>query len=188
MTTKLHIKNMVCPRCIEAVQDIFKKQAITVKEIVLGEVTVSDILNTDQKIQLKSALLKHGFELLQDNKSKLIAQIKSIVIEQIHHKEDSLKINFSTLISDELNHEYTSLSKLFSAVEGLTIERFILKQKVEKIKELLFYDESTLSEIAFKMNYSSVAYLSSQFKKETGMTPSEFKKNQQPGHKSLDSL
>ena len=188
MTTKLHIKNMVCPRCIDTVQDIFKTLNIVINTINLGEVTTPVILSISQKTELETALLKRGFELLKDNKSKLIAQIKSIVIDWIHHKSDNLKINFSTLLSEELNHEYTSLSKLFSSIEGITIERFILKQKVEKIKELLFYNQLTLAEIAFQMNYSSAAYLSSQFKKETGMTPSEFRKIKTTSHRSLDSF
>lgn len=179
---------MVCPRCISTVEDIFKKLNINLLTIQLGEVSTSIKINKSQKNELKNRLIDNGFELLEDNKSKLIAQIKSIIIDQIHQQGDSLKINFSRLLADKLNLEYTSLSKLFSSVEGITIERFILKQKIEKVKELLFYNQLSLSEIAFQMNYSSVAHLSSQFKKEIGMTPSEFKKNRHPSHKSLDSL
>ncbi len=179
---------MVCPRCIDTVKDIFDELKIETTSVQLGAVvTPSDILPA-QKVEIEQRLSAKGFELLQDNKSKLISKIKAIIIDQIHYKGTALKVNFSTVIADKLNHGYPSLSRLFSSVEGITIERFILKQKVEHVKELLFYDELTLSEIAFQMDYSSVAHLSAQFKKETGMTPSEFKKMRKPGHKSLDSL
>jgi len=184
----LYIKNMVCPRCIDTVQNIFDEFDIVVKSIRLGEVSIAKVLKPDQKKYLQERLIAKGFELLQDQKSKLIGQIKAIVIEQIHHKQDHLKVNFSTLISEKTNHEYSSLSRLFSTVEGITIERFILKQKVERIKELIFYNEATLSEIAFQMDYSSVAHLSSQFKKETGMTPTDFKQLRMPRLQSLDIL
>jgi len=179
---------MVCPRCLKTVQDIFDKLDIENYSIQLGEVSTPIELDESRKLILENELIKNGFELLKDNNSKLIGQIKSIIIEQIHYSKEVLNINFSTLISDKLHHEYSSLSRLFSSVEGITIERFILKQKIERVKEFMFYNESTLSEIAFQMGYSSVAHLSSQFKKETGMTPSKFKKIRQPSHKSLDSL
>lgn len=188
MTETLYIKNMVCPRCIESVRDVFSELNIQTSGIKLGEVTVTSIINFKLKEKLEARLKLKGFELLEGKKSKLIAQIKSIVINQIHHSEDVLNINFSTYIADQLNQDYSTLSKLFSSVEGVTIERFILKQKVERVKEFIFYKELTLSEIAFKMGYSSVAHLSSQFKKETGMPPSEFKKLNKPNRKSLDSL
>lgn len=179
---------MVCPRCIETVKEIFAELDIEVVSIQLGEVIVNEAPLPKQLDELEQKLNDHGFELLEDQKSKLINQIKSIIVDQIHHQQESLNINFSSLLSESLNHEYTSLSKLFSSVEGITIEKFILKQKVEKVKELLFYDEQTLTEIAYKMSYSSVAHLSNQFKKETGMTPSEFKRLRKPGHQSLDNL
>lgn len=179
---------MVCPRCIEVVRSIFHELKIPVANIRLGEADTNDKISIIQKEQLEKRLIENGFELLQDQKSKIIGQIKAILIDQIHYKGDALKVNFSTILSEKLNTEYSSLSRLFSSVEGITIERFILKQKAERVKELIFYDEITFSEIAFKMNYSSVAHLSAQFKKETGMTPSEFKKMRNPGHRSLDSL
>ena len=185
---QIHIKNMVCPRCIDTVADIFKELDVAVSSSQLGEVEVVDALNETQKTLLEEKLIARGFELLQDQKSITIAQIKSIVIEQIHYSKEVLKVNFSTLLSDNLNQEYTSISKLFSAAEGITIERFILKQKIEKVKELIFYKELTLSEIAFQMGYSSVAHLSFQFKKETGITPTEFKKLDNSSRKSLDDL
>lgn len=175
---------MVCPRCITTVQNIFNELNIETKSIQLGEVSISIEINEAQKSQLEEQLIKSGFELLKDNKSKLIGQIKTIIVKQILHESDQTNINFSTLLSEKLYHEYTSLSKLFSSVEGITIERFIIKQKIEKVKELLIYNQLTLSEIAFQMNYSSTAHLSSQFKKETGMAPSEFKKMREQGHQS----
>jgi len=179
---------MVCPRCIDTVRGIFSDLSIPATSIQLGEVTTTEKISKTRKKQLEEQLTKKGFELLQDQKSKLIGQIKAIIIEQIHYKGESLKVNFSTIITEKLNVEYSSLSRLFSSVEGVTIERFILKQKAEKVKELIFYDELTLSEIAYKMDYSSVAHLSAQFKKETGMTPTTFKKMRSPGRQFLDSL
>jgi len=184
----LHIKNMVCPRCIETVRGIFNELEVQTESIKLGEVKINKSLSSTQVEVLSHKLSNHGFELLENQKSKMINQIKSIIVDQIHHRNESLNINFSTLLTEQLNHEYTSLSKLFSSVEGITIEKFILKQKIEKVKELLFYDELTLTEIAFRMNYSSVAHLSNQFKKETGMTPSAFKGLRKPAHQSLDNL
>jgi AraC-like DNA-binding protein len=187
MSNTLYIKNMVCPRCIDTVKDIFENLDIKTSSIELGKVNTPTDLSMDQKTQLEKLLAARGFELLQDQKSKLIGQIKSIIVDRIHHNKEGLKVNFSTLISDKLNQEYSSLSRLFSSVEGTTIERFILKQKVERVKELIFYNELTFSEIAHHMDYSSVAHLSAQFKKETGMTPSQFKKLR-PDRKSIDTL
>lgn len=187
-STHLYIKNMVCPRCITTVQEVFDDLNLEVATIQLGEVVTTSPVTAKQKVEIEHILASQGFELLQDNNSKLIGQIKSLIVEQIHHKPDGLKLNFSNWLSERLNHEYTSLSKLFSSVEGITIERFILKQKMEKVKELLFYNQLTLTEIAYRLNYSSTAHLSAQFKKETGMTPTAFKKMRKPGHKALDSL
>jgi len=185
---KVHIKNMVCPRCIAAVNNIFNELNIDVRAIQLGEVITDSELDEKQKDSLDKKLKLNGFELLQDQKSKLINEIKTIIVDQIHHNHQRLNINFSTLLAEKLHHEYTSLSKLFSSIEGITIERFILRQKIERVKELIFYDELKLTEIARLMDYSSVAHLSAQFKKETGMRPSVFKKLRKPDHHPLDSL
>lgn len=179
---------MVCPRCIDSVKEIFNKINIETYTVELGEVKTPNEITIEQKKQLEQQLKARGFELLQDQKSKLIGQIKVIIIEQIHYKIEALNVNFSTLISERLNHDYTGLSKLFSQVEGVTIEKFILKQKIEKVKELIVYNELNLSEIAYRLNYSSVAHLSSQFKKETGMTPSDFKKLEKRDRNTLDSI
>ena len=133
-------------------------------------------------------LAEKGFELLDDKDSRIINQIKAIIIEQIHHQEQPIGKNFSTLLSEKLHYDYAHLSRLFSAVEGKTIERFIMTQKIEKVKELLTYDELSLSEIAYDMGYSSTAHLSGQFKKVTGMSPTAFKKLHQQTRTSLDKL
>lgn len=184
----LYIKNMVCPRCIDSVKDLFQELNIPVDGIVLGQVELKTELSDENKLLLNKKLIARGFELLGDHKSQLIMQIKSLIIDQIHYAENELRVNFSTLLSEKLNHEYTSLSKLFSSVEGLTIEKYILKQKIERVKELIFYKELSLSEIANQMGYSSVSHLSSQFKKETGITPSAFKMLNSPDRQSLDLI
>ncbi len=179
---------MVCPRCIDSVKEIFTSLNIDIDSLLLGEVKTRNEVTQSQRRQLEAILLSKGFVLLENQKAKIINQIKTLLIEQIHYGEESLNINFSTFLINKLNYDYSSLSRLFSSVEGMTIERFILRQKIEKVKELIFYKELTLSEIAYKMNYSSVAHLSAQFKKETGLRPSEFKKMDNPNRKSLDQL
>ena len=184
----LYIKNMVCPRCIRAVEGALIELDIPFQKIELGHVFLTDSLQDEASRLFASKLESLGFELLESGKAALISQIKTSIIDKIHYSENSLDVNFSEYLSDKLFHEYSYLSRLFSSVEGITIEKFIIKQKIEKVKELLFYDELSLSEIAFQMDYSSTAHLSAQFKKETGMTPSIFKKHRQPGHRNLDSI
>lgn len=182
------IKNMVCPRCIESVQQVFQDLKIKVIEIKLGAVSTNQKINTNQKEVLQTKLEERGFELLDDKNTKLINEIKSIIIDEIHYQKEVSLVNFSNLLSSKLNYDYAYLSRLFSAVEGRTIERFVLAQKIEKVKELLTYDELTLSEIAFQMHYSSSSHLSSQFKKTTGMSPSVYKKIQSEKRQSLDEI
>ena len=174
-TESIHIKNMVCLRCIDTVKALLDKLEIAYRYVHLGEVELVSKLDPVKASMLNQELREKGFELLEDRKSRLIGQIKNLIIQQIHHSGEPLKINFSAYLSDKLSQEYTYLSRLFSSVEGLTIEKFILKQKTERVKELITYDELSLSEIAHELGYSSVAYLSNQFKKETGMTPTAFK-------------
>ncbi len=183
----LLIKNMVCPRCLEAVSGIFNEEGLDA-HIELGKVSLNQKLSEEKKARLAHSLLQRGFELLEPGKSALISQVKTLIIELVHHRNDSIQENLSTFLSEKLGQECTGLSKLFSAVEGMTIERFYTLQKTEKVKEYLFYDELSLSEIADRMGYNSVSYLSAQFKKETGMTPSEFKKNGKAKRKSLDGI
>lgn len=187
-TKSIHIKNMVCPRCTRAVEVILQQQKILYAEVKLGEVNLIHTISEKQKEKLSQALVAQGFELLENEKSSLIAQIKAAVIAQVHHSKNPMNENFSSYLAEHLNHEYTALSKLFSSVEGVTIEKYITAQKIEKAKELLYYNQMSLAEIAFQLDYSSSAYLSSQFKKETGMTPSEFKKQSDPKRRSLDSI
>jgi len=175
---KLYIKNMVCQRCIQAVQETLVAQGLHPEKVELGEVSLSEEnLSTDQLGQLDAALTNIGFERIDDRRARLIEAIKNKVIAMIHHTDHlERKSNWSTLLAEELHYEYNYLSSLFSAVEGITLEHYIISQKIEKVKELLFYDELSLSEIANKLGYSSVAHLSGQFKKVTGLTPSELKK------------
>jgi AraC-like DNA-binding protein len=188
MNTKIYIKNMVCPRCIMAVEGILKALEIDVFRIELGEVTLKNSLPSISREKLSEKLSSVGFELLEQGASVLISQIKAIIIESIHHSESPMEGKISAFISSKLNKDYASLSRLFSSVEGITIEKFVTKQKIEKVKELLFYNELTLSEIAYQMNYSSVAHLSAQFKKETGLSATKFKNQRKLNRKSLDDL
>lgn len=186
---KFYIKNMVCGRCIMVVNSEFEKLGIHPLNISLGEVDIAEEeLNPEQIEELDKALANLGFERIDDRKSRLIEAIKNLVIQHIHYSQPDLKTNWSDLISSELHYEYNYLSNLFSSVEGITIENFIIRQKIEKVKELLVYDELTLSEIAWKLGYSSVAHLSSQFKKITGFTPVAFRKMRPIARKPLDKL
>lgn len=171
---KLFIKNMVCPRCIMAVEDVLRNQYIHVLDIKLGEVITKNDLNKSQLNRLEKELKKLGFELLNDSQQQTIEKVKSIIIDHIHYKKEQ-ESNFSHILSSTLSKDYSYLSKLFSATEGITIEHFVILQKTERVKELLTYNQMTLSEIAIEMGYSSVAHLSSQFKKATGLTPSQFR-------------
>jgi AraC-like DNA-binding protein len=185
---KLFIKNMVCNRCISVVTNEVKKLGHYDAVITMGEVNMLREINKDEQAKITSALNAHGFEIIDDKKSTIIEKIKRIVIDQIHHVNDRLKVNYSTLISDKLAKDYSYLSNLFSEVEGITIEQYIILQKIEKVKELLVYDELSLSQIADELGYSSVAHLSSQFKKVTGLTPSHFKTVKENKRVSLDSV
>ena len=184
----IYIKNMVCNRCIMAVKDELEKLGHLPLNITLGEVQLANEMNNEE-IQLFSQRMKTlGFEIIDDKKSRLITQIKSSIIEIVHHQDGDLKSNLSDYLSQKLHHDYTYLSNLFSEAEGTTIEKYFIAQKIEKVKELLVYDELSLSEIANKMNYSSVAYLSNQFKKVTGLTPTYFKNIKDKKRKPLDNL
>lgn len=184
----LFIKNMVCNRCIMVVHNEVEKLGIEIEEVKLGEVLLKKELTPKQKQLVELALEPLGFYVIDDKKSKLIERIKTIIVQIVHYQDNELKTNLSDLLSKELNHDYNYLSNLFSEIEGVTIEKYFIAQKIEKIKELLVYDELTLSEIAVRMNYSSVAYLSNQFKKVTGLTPSYFKQIRADKRKSLDKV
>ncbi|UOY06784.1 AraC family transcriptional regulator [Muricauda sp. SCSIO 64092] len=185
---KIYIKNMVCPRCITAVRDILDDLDIAYREIVLGEVTLPKALDVGQKEIMHQRLEKVGFALVNDRRSQLIEKMKNLVIEKVHHSREPLEINWSDYISDQLHLDYKYLGNLFSSVESITFEQYIIHQKIERIKELLAYDEMSLKEIAFLLDYSSVAYLSNQFKKVTGMSPTQFKKGLKHSRRSIDEI
>jgi len=182
---KLLIKNMVSLRCKLIVKSELEKMHLHFTVIELGEVEIMENLSAEQQKQLKTSLLNFGLELLEDKKSMLIEKIKTIIIEMIHYTDEPPVLNFSAYLSEKLNYDYNYLSNLFSEVKGTTIEHFIIAHKIERAKELLIYNELTLTEIAEKLHYSNVAHLSNQFKKVTGLTPTFFKKMK---HKRLIAL
>lgn len=186
--TTLFIKNMVCNRCIMVVQNELDKFGLDVKNIRLGEVILDKEPTTEEKDKLEKALILLGFELIDDRKSRIIEKIKNSIIDLVHYQDNDTKTNVSDVLSSKLHHDYNYLSNLFSEVEGTTIEKYFIAQKIEKVKELLVYDELSLSEIAFRLNYSSVGYLSNQFKKVTGLTPSYFKQIREDKRKPLDEI
>jgi AraC-like DNA-binding protein len=166
---------MVSNRCKMAVKEELKKLNLHFIVVDLGEVEIMENISTEQREQLKIALHDSGLELMDDKRAILIEKIKNAIIELVHHSDEVIKTNFSNYLSEKLNHDYTYLANLFSEVQGTTIEQFIISHKIERIKELMIYDELNISEIAWKMNYSSVSHLSNQFKKVTGLSPSHFK-------------
>lgn len=172
---KLYIKYMVSIRCKMVVKAELEKLGVNYHAVDFGEVEIANNISADKREQLKNALLKSGLELLDDKKAILIEKIKSVIIEMVHYADDKPKTNFSDYLTEKLNYDYTYLANLFSEVTGITIEYFIIAHRIERVKELLIYDELNLTEISYKLNYSSVAHLSTQFKKVTGLTPSFFK-------------
>ncbi len=184
----IFIKNMVCDRCIMVVQNELEKLGLDAKNIKLGEVILSKEITSLEKENLSKTLEPLGFEVIDDKKGRIIEKIKNIIIDLVHHQDSDVKTNLSDVLSDKLHHDYNYLSNMFSEVEGTTIEKYFIAQKVEKVKELLVYDELSLNEIANRLNYSSVAYLSNQFKKVTGLTPSHFKQIKEDKRKPLDKV
>lgn len=166
---------MVCSRCQMVVKNELEKLGITPLKVDLGEIELAENLTDEQKTAFTESLHLHSFELIEDKKSRIIEKIKNVIVDLVHYHDNDSKINLSLFLSEQLSHDYNYLSTLFSETNGITIEQYFIAQKIEKVKELLMYDELTLSEIAFKLNYSSVGYLSNQFKKVTGLTPSSFK-------------
>jgi AraC-like DNA-binding protein len=170
------------------VRDELAKLGISHHIVELGEVEIIDPISADQQEQLKAGLLKSGLELMDDNKSVLIQKIKNLIIELVHYSEEPLAIKLSVYLSDKLHYDYTYLANLFSEVQGTTIEKYFIAHKLERVKELLIYNEMNLTEIAYLMHYSSVAHLSAQFKKVTGLTPSHFKKLKEKRRKMLEDV
>jgi len=173
---KLYIKNMVCIRCQMVVKAELEKLGLHYIDVRIGEADIIEELKPEQLEQLDKALRKSGLLLMDDKKSILVEKIKSVIIELVHYREEKIRVNLSDYLTEKLHYNYTYLASLFSEVKGITIEKFYLAHRIEKVKELIVYDELNLTEIAFKMHYSSVAHLSNQFKKITGLTPSHFKK------------
>ena len=165
---------MVSARCKMAVKEELKKLGLHFIVVDLGEIDIMENISPEQREQLKIGLFNSGLELMDDKRAVLIEKIKNVIIEMVHHSEELPKVNYSDYISEKLNHDYTYLSNIFSEVKGITIQQFIIVHKIERVKELLLYDELNLTEISYKMHYSSVAHLSNQFKKVTGLSPSHF--------------
>jgi len=174
---------MVCIRCQMVVKDVLEKLGLEYTYVRIGEINIKENISDEQIKQLDKALRKSGLELMDNKKSVLVEKIASAIIELVHYTEEQIKVNLSDYLSEKLDHDYTYLSNLFSEVKSTTIENFYLTHKIEKVKELIVYDELNLTEISYRMHYSSVAHLSNQFKKFTGLTPSHFKelKNKRRG-------
>jgi len=179
---------MVSNRCKMAVKEELRKLGLHFIVVDLGEVEIMENISADQREQMKIALLDSGFELMDDKRAVLIEKIKTAIIEMVHHSDENIKTNFSDYLSEKLSHNYTYLANLFSEVQGTTIEHFIIAHKIERIKELIIYDELNITEIAWKLNYSSVAHLSNQFKKVTGLSPSHFKQLKDKRRSSIEDV
>lgn len=185
---KLYIKNMVCDRCKMVVKNQIENLGYSLVKVELGEIELNQEITDIQKKDIKLNLEKFGFELIDDKKSRVIEKIKALLIDLIQNKNADLNQNLSSYIADNLNHDYSKLSNLFSEVEGISIEKYYINLKVEKAKELIMYDELSLSEIADLLNYSSVAHLSNQFKKITGFTPTHFKQIKEVKRVQIDKI
>lgn len=179
---------MISNRCKLAVKEELQKLGLHFIVVDLGEIEIMEDMTPEQHEQLQLGLLSAGLELMDDKRAVLIERIINIITEMIHHSEELPKVNYSDYISEKLNYDYTYLSNLFSEVKGITIQQFIIVHKIEKVKELLLYGELNLTEISYKMHYSSVAHLSNQFKKITGITPSNYKQLRDKGRKSIEEL
>ncbi len=184
----INVKNMVCSRCIMVVSQIFNEAGIEVENVQLGKVKTTKEVEPDKLDQINDQLKTVGFEIINDSKRRIIEKIKTATIDYVYHHKGENKINFSEYLVDILNLDYPYLSTLYSSVEGTTIEKHLINLKIERVKELLVYDEKNLSEIAWELGYSSVAHLSGQFKKVTGFTPSYFKKLREQKRKSVNDV
>jgi AraC family transcriptional regulator len=186
--TTFYIKNMVCDRCKMAVEKTFRDEGLTPLSVDLGVVRIDGVIDEEQHDRLRKQLERLGFELLDDRKYQIIAQIKATIIKLVHYKDNNISLNLSDFLQQELHQDYSALSKLFSEYTSKTVERYYIEQRIERVKELLTYNEMSLTEIALLMHYSSVAYLSNQFKAVTGMRPTEFKMLQKNVRKGLDKI
>ncbi len=184
----IYIKNMVCNRCIMVVEQLLTNMGFTLRHIELGKVIVEEQLLPNDYKAIDEQLCPIGFELIDDKRIRLIEQIKKEIIELIYYQDNNLKTNLSDYLTTKCHSEYSLLSKLFSETTGMTIEKYFIAQKIERVKELLLYNELSLNEIAIKLNYSSTAHLSAQFKSVTGTTPSQFKKIKEQKRKAIDQI
>jgi AraC-like DNA-binding protein len=185
---RLYIKYMVSLRCKLMVKEELERLGLRYVNLDLGTVEVTEHITPQQHDQLKINLLRSGLELLDNKKNILIERIKNVITEMIHYTDELPKVNYSDYISEKLNYDYTYLSNIFSEVKGITIQQFIIINKIERVKELLLYDELNLTEIAYKLHYSSVAHLSNQFKKITGLSPSYYKKLREKRRSNLENM
>lgn len=188
MATTLYIKNMVCDRCKMAVDKTLRDNRLTPVNVDLGIALVEEAVSPEQRQKLRSDLQQLGFELLDDKRQQTILRMKELIIQLVHYRQDQLTGRLSDYISSALHSDYSSLSKLFSEVTGKTLERYYMEQRIERVKELIRYDELSLTEIAYRVHYSSVAHLSSQFKSVTGMTPTQFKRLKENARRPLDKI
>lgn len=185
---KLYIKYMVSIRCKMVVKEELSRLGLHFVIVDMGVVDIMEDLTTEQREEIRIALQKSGLELMDDKKAVLIEKIKNVIIEMVHYSEELPKTNFSDFLSSKLNYDYSYMANLFSEIQGTTIEKFIILHKIERVKELIIYDEFNLTEIAYRMHYSSVAHLSNQFKKITGLTPSHFKLLKTARRKAIEDI
>lgn len=183
-----YVKNMVCDRCKLVVGQVFSHAHFQVQQIQLGEVEVAEPFTSIQIETVGARLHEYGFELLEDKRVRTVEKIKTTILELIRTSSLNLKVNYSDYLAEKLHRDYNGLSTLFSSLEGITIEQYTIRQKIERAKELLAYDELSLSQIADELHYSSVAHLSNQFKKITGMTPSQYKLSAHKNRQPLDAI
>lgn len=184
----LHIKNMVCDRCIMVVRQQLDALNLDYKNVQLGQVELRSEPTPQQVESLRANLEATGFELLDDKKARIVERIKNVIVSLVHRDQEEMNLKLSAILEDKLQLDYHYLTTLFSSVEGVTIERYAILQRIERVKELLMYDEESLSGIAFEMGYSSVQHLSQQFKKITGLTPSQFRQLKENRRKPLDKV
>jgi AraC-like DNA-binding protein len=186
---ELAVKNMVCARCIKVVKEILQETGVPYDAVELGRIKTKESIPVEQYEILKKKLVSEGLDLVQNEKARLVEQIKNIIVDLVYNKDlNDFKINLSVYLSEKLHKDYTSLSQLFSLLENTTIEQYFILQKLERVKEMLVYDHLSLSEIAWKLGYSSVAHLSAQFKKTTGFTPSQFREMKEHKRMTIDKI
>lgn len=184
----IYIKNMVCNRCIMVAEKLFQDMGFTILHIELGKVIVQEELTTEEYQQIDRQLRPIGFELIDNKRIRLVEQVKKEIIQLIYEQDNQLKTNLSDYLTDRCRTDYSLLSKLFSEINGITIEKYFIAQKIERVKELLLYNELSLNEIAIKLHYSSTAHLSAQFKNVTGITPSQFKNIKERHRTAIDKI